>query len=421
MGFLEIHPKYRAVLRQAGLRTASDFLAAAGTDVNIRPERRVQRLDLGGGLVAYLKKETRIWFRERLGSWWSGFGWTSKSVREAFVLGELTRENVGCPLVLALGEESGQAFVMLKAETDLEPLGPYLRKHPDRMRRFAVLIGRELARMHEAGFYHPDLFAKHVLVGQADGLDRVCFIDWQRTRRLPEVAWSRRIIDLATFDASLDASAVPERERLRLLASYLRTTPGPKPTMRKLIEAIRTRAWLLLRQRRVRRQQKESVRTAPVLVGPHDWHGWRDCPLRLTDPSLAVLPLVKFLARGADPDCHRRRRALVRLGRALRELHEAGYVPTDPGLESWMLRSAQGPTEDDVEILLTSVADLVPTTAPPPECAVVDLVRLLARHGSSLSRFDGPCVVRGYLGPQAPRRACRDLVRRILDAREPAR
>ncbi len=417
MAFVEINPKYRDMLARAGLASASDFLACAGESVCVRPERRVDRVMLSDNLVGYLKKETRILLRERLTSWWGGYGWSSKSVREGIVLGELGREKIGCPTVLALGEDAGQAFVLLREERDLEPLDRFLHCRPDQMSRIARMLGRELARMHAAGFHHPDLFAKHVLVGQADGLDRVCLIDWQRTRRLPMIPWSRRIVDLATLDASLATNAVPERERLRLLASYLHRIPSGRPKLRNLIAAIRSRAWLLLKQRRIRRQNLASLAPMPSLVGPHNWHGWHNCPVRLTEPNLAVLPLVNFLRGRVDVELSRRRLTLRQAGRALRDLHEAGYSPADLNLESWVVHC---PAAGEVEILLTSVGDLTPTTVPVARLAIDDLARLLARHGSSLSRADLVCVVRGYLGP-TPRPARRDLVRRILDAREPAR
>ena len=89
----------------------------------------------------------------------------------------------------------------------------------------------------------------------------------------------------------------------------------------------------------------------------------------------------------------------------------------DPALESWEVTART----DNVEIRLTSIADLTPSTARPDELAAADLARLMARHGSWLRRSELLRVVRGYLGPCVARHARRELVRRILDAREPAR
>jgi tRNA A-37 threonylcarbamoyl transferase component Bud32 len=415
MAFVEINPKYRDLLAEAGFACAADFLARSGEPISIREDRRVERVALTDDFAGYLKKETRILIRERLSSWAGGFGWSSKSVREGMVLGELARAGVGCPVVLALGEAEGQAFVLLKEERDFLSLDEFLRRSPEQTRRIAQLLGRELSRMHETGFFHPDLFAKHVLVSQSDTLDRICLIDWQRTRRLPKVPWSRRIVDLATLDASLGAGAVSLRDRLRLLDSYLQGCSGPRVNVRKLIAAIRSRAWLLLKQRRIQRQQTASVRPMPAPVRPYDWHGWHNCPVRLTEPNLAVFPLVEFLRGQAD--LHLRRRTLGHAGEALRRLHDAGYLPADPGLGTWHVHS---PSADAIEILLTSVADLTPTSGPVIADAADDIARLFARHGTTLSRADLLSVVHGYLGSTASRRARRDLVRRILEARETA-
>jgi tRNA A-37 threonylcarbamoyl transferase component Bud32 len=417
MAFVVVNPRYRNVLARSGLASAGDFLACAGEPVCLRADRRVERVVLGGNLIGYLKKETRILGRERLSSWWSGYGWTSKSVREGMVLGEVGAAGIACPVVLALGEEHGQAFVLLKEERGLEPLDRILHRRSAHIRRLAKLIGSELGRMHEAGFYHPDLFAKHILVGQSDGLDRLCIIDWQRTRWSADVPWSRRLVDLATLDASLADESVSERDRLRLLTSYLRHVAGPRPRLRSIISAIRSRAWLLLWQRRIHRQHVASVRPVPRMA-PGNWHDWHNCPVRLTEPSRAVLPLVNYLRGSADLELRRRHLVLREAGRTLRDLHDAGYVSADPGLESWALSDTK---PGDVEILLTSAADLMPATGPLGEGGAADLARLLSRHRATLRRTELLRVVRGYLGPRAPRRARRDLVRRILDAREPAR
>ena len=82
MTFVIVNPRYRDALARCGLASAGDFLACAGEPVCIREDRRVERVALHENLIGYLKKETRILQRERLSSWWSGYGWSSKSVRE---------------------------------------------------------------------------------------------------------------------------------------------------------------------------------------------------------------------------------------------------------------------------------------------------------------------------------------------------
>jgi hypothetical protein len=129
---------------------------------------------------------------------------------------------------------------------------------------------------------------------------------------------------------------------------------------------------------------------------------------------------MEFLAVPVDVDVRRqslRRRALDRVGRTLRRLREAGYRPDDPDLGSWEVAID---SSGDVEIVLTNVADLAPVLGEALDTAARDIARLFAGRGSPLSPADLVCVVRGYLGPDADRRQRRDLVRRILDARETA-
>ena len=81
--------------------------------------------------------------------------------------------------------EKGTAFLLVRELAHVRDLRSFLRDRcaspPAERRRFARRLGRELARLHAAGFDHPDLYSKHVLVGPADG--RITLVDWQRSRR----------------------------------------------------------------------------------------------------------------------------------------------------------------------------------------------------------------------------------------------
>ena len=100
MSFVIVNPRYRDALAQAGLASAADFLACAGEPVCFREDRQVERVSLTDDLTGYLEEGKRIHLRERLSSWWDGYGWTSKSVREGIVLGEVASAGVGCPTVI---------------------------------------------------------------------------------------------------------------------------------------------------------------------------------------------------------------------------------------------------------------------------------------------------------------------------------
>ena len=200
---------------------------------------------LAGSVEAYLKTDRRIPFRDRWMSWWAGYGAAAKSVREGRVLQQLREAGIGCPEVLALGEDDNEAFVLLKAERDLTPLDRYLLDRPGESDAVLSLLGGELARMHGAGFFHPDLYPKHILVGRCDGLYRFCTLDWQRSVRLRHVPWSRRICDLAVLEAALPAELIGEPDRFGFLLGYLDASTGDRPALGRIAEAIKTRGRLL--------------------------------------------------------------------------------------------------------------------------------------------------------------------------------
>jgi tRNA A-37 threonylcarbamoyl transferase component Bud32 len=253
MAFLDISPLYRDVLTRAGLAAAGDFLRLGGVITCGHPDRNVARLELGpaGDLPVFLKREHRVPWRDRWANAWAGFGFVSKSRRESVILQQLAASGVGCPEVVAVGEDGGSAFLLLRAISGAMELRRHLAacREPHR-RHLAVALGRALARIHASGFDHPDLYAKHVLVS-SDDEPRLHFLDWQRSRRRPAVSWARRCRDLAALDATLADDLATPRERLRCLAAYLRATPHAPP-LRRVAAAIRRRAQALLRKRRIR-------------------------------------------------------------------------------------------------------------------------------------------------------------------------
>ena len=122
-------------------------------------------VELGDELgQCFLKKEHRVRWKNRLDSFWAGFGWTSKSVREVR-LRSGRRRGLGCPEVIAAGETGERAIVLLRALPNAVELRDYLRDcRSNPTLRHRGWLGTELARYFAAGFHHPDLFSKHVLV-----------------------------------------------------------------------------------------------------------------------------------------------------------------------------------------------------------------------------------------------------------------
>ncbi|MBI3823018.1 MAG: hypothetical protein HY289_10125, partial [Planctomycetes bacterium] len=205
-----------------------------------------------GSGAFFLKKESAVTWRDRFRNAWDGFGWCATSVREAAMLQALRRAGIGCPQVAALGEAGRQAFVLTRAETaltDLRVLLPTL-SNIDR-NRLADALGRELARMHNAGFDHPDLFGKHILAAAEGDTFRICILDWQRGRRRRSVSWAMRWRDLAALDATLHDAVARDRLRLRCLRAYLQETTA-SPPLPRFARQVRAACEIRRRERRMR-------------------------------------------------------------------------------------------------------------------------------------------------------------------------
>src|SRR5439155_4940842 len=118
MAFIEINPRYRELLESAGLTTPEAFLALPSVILSGHPDRNVGRVRIGTGrnsVQAFLKREHRVPWKERLVNVWQGFGNVSKSEREAMTLRALKENGIPCSDWLAVGEdESGTAFLLVR-------------------------------------------------------------------------------------------------------------------------------------------------------------------------------------------------------------------------------------------------------------------------------------------------------------------
>jgi hypothetical protein len=122
------------------------------------------------------------------------------------------------------------------------------------------MLGEALAHVHDSGFDHPDLYAKHVLVDPRDL--HVYFLDWQRSRRRSDLDWPRRFRDLAALHASLADQLATPRERCACFRAYLRATvPGrvARPFRRRMATQIEQRARRLLRHRHISEQRQSCL------------------------------------------------------------------------------------------------------------------------------------------------------------------
>ncbi len=284
MAILEINPTYAALLSQLQLARVEQFLALPGVVVSGHPDRHVVHVALGN-LTAFLKREHRVPLRERLASACAGYGFRSRSVREAHALRELRAVGIGCPDWIAAGEDNrGRAFLLVRELSGAVALPKYLRGQastPRARRRVARRLGQALAQLHAAGYLHGDLYSKHVLIDETT----ISWLDWPRVRRRAALPWRERCRDLAALHATLAGSLASRRERLLCLRTYLRACGLEEPVRVGDVERHAAR----LERRRYVREMRDP---APAVVHRLIW---------LDGEALCVTPQFQEKWKGPLP------------------------------------------------------------------------------------------------------------------------
>lgn len=263
--FLDIHPQYRPLLAKQGLTTVEQFLELPAVIISGHRHRNVAQVTLAtdaGALHAYLKREVSIPWRDYLANALAGFGFVSRSYREALTLRVARRGGIGCPELIAAGEDGkGRAFLLVRALAGTCELRDYLRQrnltNPGERRVFARDLGQALARLHAAGFQHADLHSTHIFVNPRD--NSFHFLDWQRATRRRRLNRRQSLHDLATLDATLAGELASEHERLACLRAYLQASGR---TRARAAAQVRRQAVRLLQKRHIR-----EVRHSALAVG----------------------------------------------------------------------------------------------------------------------------------------------------------
>jgi heptose I phosphotransferase len=298
-GFVEVNPRYRGLLLRHGLTAPADFLDLSAVIVSGHPGRNVARLTLAnapGTVTLYLKREHPVSWAVRLANFFAGFGLVSLSLREAKVLRALPQAGIDGPEWVAAGEdEHGRAFLLLRGVDGAVELRSLLgaERDPTGREQLAQALGAALAKLHAAGFDHPDLYAKHVLV-DPDYLE-IVFLDWQRSRRRRSVSRSARARDLAALNATVGSDLASARERLACLFAYASFNGQTGEETRALARAVLARSARLLARRHVREkrqppaaaQQWVPLGTGELCVSPafHGLHPARPEWLSLDGPA----------------------------------------------------------------------------------------------------------------------------------------
>jgi len=270
-GWLVVNPDAAARLQALGLAAPADFLQAAGEIVSGHPDRHVRRIRPAGSNVAfYLKRQHVVTRRERWRNWRAGFGWVSRSEREAIVLQQLEAKKLAAPRWAAFGEDGkGRAFLLveeLKGTMDLRRFLSSASHSQAERRRVAIRLGGMIGRYHRAGFVLSEFTAKHLLVSSATG--EITPIDWQNARQVSRVSRGQFIRSLAALNASVSTGLATARDRLRTLKEALAESKGEKAAEGELAELarhVRQESGRIVHRRSLR-DQREARHETPRLV-----------------------------------------------------------------------------------------------------------------------------------------------------------
>jgi len=137
--------------------------------------------------------------------------------RRAFrMAGALAAAGFGAPAPLVVGVRDGEGLLITREVAGSALATVVARFAPEARRAKRALLaalGREVARLHAAGFVHGDLVPSNLLLAG----DRFVFLDNDRTRRLPLAVGARRnLVQLGRFVVP----GVALTDRTRVLRAY---------------------------------------------------------------------------------------------------------------------------------------------------------------------------------------------------------
>lgn len=98
-------------------------------------------------------------------------------------------------------------------------------------RAFVQMLGRLFGELHGAGVYHADLKDVNILIHGPAEAPQAVLLDLEHVAFGPTVADRRRLKNLVQLERTL-GRLVPRSERLRFLATYLRTVAGDEGAQR---------------------------------------------------------------------------------------------------------------------------------------------------------------------------------------------
>ncbi len=229
--------KHRVALEALGLTTLAGVKTYTGRPLKThRGTRDVFRIEIPGATL-FLKRNWRPHKKDGLASLLRHGEVRSVARREWENCLRLQRAGIRTAELVAYGEECGPlwekfSFIITEAAPG-QPLSEVLESAATAGKPVALVeaLAREIRKMHDAGLFSPDLFARHIFV---DG-DRFTLIDMARLDDGPAER------DLAALNVTVPLRRLSAKHRLRFLKVYGRP---------ELFRRIERRVGYLLKRRR---------------------------------------------------------------------------------------------------------------------------------------------------------------------------
>ncbi len=234
---LTVAPGYENVLRANGLDSLEALFTASGAKLLSKPglsswrERLRLTLDVGGERrTFYLKRFRGPPLRVRRDVRRSGGGASSIAGLEWTWMRRLAAEGIPCVSPVAFAEAFRGSRELRSAVLTAAVPGDSLERLAQKWRdgdrtvlhSLTAPLARLVARLHECGFIHRDLYFSHIFHDPASPPESsLHLIDLQRVIRLRYLHRRWIVKDLASLNFSAPSDLVSRTDRIRWLTQYL--------------------------------------------------------------------------------------------------------------------------------------------------------------------------------------------------------
>jgi Lipopolysaccharide kinase (Kdo/WaaP) family len=262
-------PEWRAVVERA------DELMASPEFRVLKAEARTRAgfLDVPGAGPAFIKRvEVASWIR---GVYARILG--SRALRSLAGAAMLEAHSLAHPEPLAAMDmyQAGAiraSYLVSRALINADSLSRFMLgpgeikgRNVHRRKQISDTVAAQVRRLHESGLYTRDLQETNIMVeeNKAGGF-KVYFIDLEDFRRVANVSWDRRILNLVHLDRSI-GRFLCRAARLDFLYSYLGYRPDRAAAREMIAEVKAARESIDRRKRRVAPATEQVV--APLAGG----------------------------------------------------------------------------------------------------------------------------------------------------------